>query len=138
MPIFIVFAFALPFLLWPLEMMIQSLGIGYIFLIEELAKAILLFYAFKNIKKGFITYAIILGSAFFLTETIFYFFNIFGSGSTNALIMRVMYTLPIHILTSLFIAVGIMRGSKAGITIGLFLATITHLLFNLLIKRLGL
>jgi len=119
-------------------MMIQSLGVGYIFLIEEFAKALLLYFAFKNIKKGFITYAIILGSAFFITETVFYFINIFGSGSINTLIMRVMYTLPMHILTSLFIAVGIMKGSKKGVFVGLFLAITTHLLFNLLIKRLGL
>lgn len=138
MPIFIVFAFTLPFLLWPLEITIQSLGVGYIFLIEEFAKALLLYFTFKNIKKGFVTYAVILGSAFFITETVFYFFNIFGSGSINTLIMRVMYTLPMHILTSLFIAVGIMKGSKKGVFVGLFLAITTHLLFNLLIKRLGL
>jgi hypothetical protein len=135
MPLLIVFAFALPFLLWPLEA-ITSMTPPYASAFEELAKFALLVFAYKQIPKKLIKYAVIVGSAFFLTETIFYLFNIYGVGILNPLIMRFTLTLPMHILTSILIAFGITQG-KFKRLVGLFFATTIHLLFNLLIKRLG-
>jgi hypothetical protein len=131
----IVFAFALPFLLWPIESVWH--GVNQAALVEEIGKYMLLLFVAKELKGKLISYAVLLGTSFFITETVFYLFNIFGAGSVTPIIARFTLTLPMHIVTSVILAYFIQSKGKLMRNFGLFPAITIHLLFNLLITRLG-
>ncbi len=100
-------------------------------LIEEVTKLLLVLYIAKKIKqeKGLIL-AVISGLVFGMSETILYLFNAFTVGSFELIRLRILTTLPMHLLTFCLIYWGVGRGRVSGV-IGFGAAIAIHYLFNL-------
>lgn len=125
----ILLAVVLPLFLIPIVKMS-----GYSEIIEEIAKALIIFFVilgFSTFRKK-IGGVIIFGFLFALSESIFYMNNIFQLGNFDIFWQRLILTIPLHIITALIILLPALK-NKSLIFIGLFAAIGIHLLFNLLI-----
>jgi RsiW-degrading membrane proteinase PrsW (M82 family) len=124
------FAAILPFLLFPLEIILP-----YPFLVEEAAKTLLLIPILRGdiSNREKIILAVISGGAFALSESVLYLFNIYLIGDIGTLLLRSAITIPFHSLTMLVI---LMPGlyKKPYIIFGLLTSVILHFLFNYLIS----
>ncbi len=127
--ILIVLALILPLFLMPIVKII-----GYSEIIEEIVKALVIFFVILNIPtlKNKIIGAVVFGFIFSLSESIFYLNNIFQLGSFDIFWQRIALTTPLHIITALVILLPALK-NKFFIFIGLFAAIIIHLLYNSLI-----
>lgn len=122
----------LPFVLWPVEIILP-----YPFLVEEIAKAILVFFIILSTPKlkDKINFTILAGLLFSISESVMYLFNIYQVGSVETLFIRLILTIPLHIGTMLLILLfGLKR--KALIPIGLIIASIIHYYFNIFVGKL--
>lgn len=122
------FALIAPFLIWPIEILLP-----YPYIIEELMKAVFVFFILKipnNTSR--IKMAIAIAILFSFSEDIFYFANMFMMGGINVLFGRLLFTLPMHILTILVILISALK-DKRFIILGIVLAGLIHFFFNQLI-----
>ncbi len=116
-----------PFILWPIEIFFP-----YPHIVEELAKALLIFFLLKSGDNRQKIYgAILVGFFFAFSENILYMMN----GNSQALILRFVLTMPMHIITSVVIlSVGLI--DKRLIFLGIILAGFIHYFFNIYVSSL--
>ncbi len=123
------FALIAPFVVWPIELILP-----YPHIIEELAKAILVFTLLdlpERLTK--IKLAILIGALFAFSESVLYLFNIQLVGNIQTYFVRLLVTIPLHVITTLIILIPALKNKKL-IIVGVILASIVHYFFNLLIQ----
>ncbi|MBP9716731.1 MAG: PrsW family intramembrane metalloprotease [Candidatus Levybacteria bacterium] len=121
----------LPFILWPVEIVLP-----FPYLVEEIAKAILVFFIVQTVPKlkDKIQITLLAGLLFSISESVMYLFNIYQIGSLETLLIRLILTIPLHIGTMLLILLfGLKRKEMA--LLGLLLAVPIHYFFNILVGR---
>lgn len=117
-----------PFMLWPIEFFLP-----YPYIIEELAKALLIFPVLKISRKSDqIILVVTVGVIFALSESVLYLANIFLVGDISTFLIRFGLTIPFHALTALVIWFPAVFNRKF-IVLGLIAAGVTHYIFNLLV-----
>lgn len=123
------FAAIAPFIVWPIELFFP-----YPYIVEEVFKAVLIYYILKSQTDGAIKVqlTISVGFLFAFSETVFYIWNLFLVGNASLLFQRLLITTPLHIFTCLLILLPALYNKKL-IALGLLLAIITHYFFNILI-----
>jgi hypothetical protein len=115
----------LPFLVWPVEMLLP-----YPAVIEELAKGYLVWLVVKQgPRAGGWQTALSIGLLFGGSETLLYTVNAILSGSLEALVARVLLTMPMHAATVMVMYWLGQRG-KIWFGVGLVLAMVMHWGFN--------
>ncbi len=121
------FAAIAPFIVWPIEIFFP-----YPHIVEELAKALLIFFLLlrpsSNTKK--ISGVFLIGFIFAFSETVLYLFNILPLGNPQILLLRFLLTIPMHILTSYVILISAMIDKRL-IFLGIILAAFIHYFFNI-------
>jgi len=117
--------FISPFVSWPIEKLLP-----YPYLIEEIVKALLLFF-FANYKslKNKLESALVVGISFAISESVFYSFNIYSTNNFQVMGLRLFLTTLLHFATSLLIILPVKK-NKAWILAGLSLAILLHFLYN--------
>ena len=122
------FALIAPFVVWPIELILP-----YPHIIEELAKAVLVF-ALLDLPERFtkIKLAILIGVLFAFSESVLYLFNIQLVGSVQTYFIRLLVTVPLHVITTLIILLPALKNKKL-IIVGVVFASLVHYLFNLYI-----
>ena len=121
------FAAITPFILWPIEIILP-----YPYIVEEISKAILIFFLLKLPNREKILGTIMIGFLFSFSETVLYLFNVFSVGSLQTLLLRFIFTTPMHILTSLIILSSALI-NKNLIILGIIIAALVHSIFNLIV-----
>ncbi len=121
------FSAILPFILWPIELILP-----YPALVEEPTKAILIYFILpiKSTKKKII-FASAIGTAFALSESILYISNLALIGNLTTFLIRLGLTIPLHTITSLIILLPALK-DKRGMLPGILTAILVHYIFNLL------
>ena len=119
----------LPFALFPIELFLP-----YPYLVEEVAKAVLvLFLVREGVKtKEGLVFSIIFGVLFALSETVLYIFNIHSVGNIGVLLLRFAVTAPLHAFTTAVIFI-FTSTNKKFFLLGLLIAIVLHFLFNTLV-----
>jgi len=134
-PILLLSAFFTPYLIWPIELFLP-----YPFIIEEIAKAILVLILLRleEDKKTGIYVALGMGACFAFTESVFYIFNIALVGNISTYLLRLALTIPLHSVTTLiiFLTATINKERKRYIVAGVVIAGVIHYIFNILVFRL--
>ena len=123
------FALIAPFIVWPIELILP-----YPHIIEELAKAVLVFTLLdlpERLTK--IKLAILIGVLFAFSESILYLFNIQLVGNIQTYLVRLLVTIPLHVITTLIILLPALKNKKL-IIVGVVFASLVHYLFNLYIQ----
>ena len=118
-----------PFVVWPIELILP-----YPHIIEELAKAVLVFTILdlpERLTK--IKLAILIGVLFAFSESVLFLFNIQLVGNIQTYFARLLVTIPLHVITTLIILLPALKNKKL-IIVGVFLASLIHYLFNLYIQ----
>ncbi len=107
---------------------------GHSEIIEEIAKAIVVLFLILKLPswKSQILGVVVFGFLFGLSESIFYLNNIFQLGDFSIFCQRILWTVPMHIITVLIIFLPTLKNNKL-IVLGLAGAIIFHLFFNNLI-----
>ena len=112
----------MPLVLWPIEIFFP-----YPHIIEELAKALLIFFLLKyNSTSQKICGAILIGFLFGLSENFLYLLN---ATTIQIQILRFILTMPLHTITSLVILLPTMIDKRL-IFLGIILASLIHHFFN--------
>lgn len=126
----ILFGAILPFILWPIEIILP-----FPHIIEELAKGVLVFYTLKQVESNPTRIKIVLltGLAFALSESFLYLFNIALVGSPTSIFLRLALTIPLHVSTMLIILFPAMY-KRPLIIGGLLISILIHYVFNLAIR----
>ena len=118
-----------PFIVWPFELFFP-----YPFIVEELAKTLIVFFALKS--KGsfpqFLKTFILAGVLFAFSETVLYLININLLGKISLLFVRFLSTSLLHSLTFVVIAAIGFKNKKL-LWLGFFLAALIHYLYNRLV-----
>lgn len=124
LPLIPLSAAVLPFILWPIEFFLP-----YPYLIEELAKGALVFplTAYQRIRA--LKIAVLVGIIFAFSETVLYVFNIASVGQLSTLFTRLLFTIPLHVSTTVVILASTFLG-RYYIVLGLAAAAIIHYFFN--------
>ncbi len=121
----------LPFILWPIELVLP-----YPYLVEEIAKLIIIYLILNStlkLKEKFqITF--LSGLLFSISESVMYLFNITQVGSTETLLIRLALTIPLHVGTMILILIFGLKRKEMSI-LGLFLTMPIHYFFNVLVGR---
>jgi hypothetical protein len=125
------FAAIAPFLVWPIEFFFP-----YPYVIEELAKAILVLIVIQSTPNGAMKFklTVLVGVLFAFSETVFYITNLFLVGNLTMFFERLLWTTPLHTITSLIILLPTFINKKL-MPVGLILAMIVHYYFNLFVGR---
>ena len=118
-----------PLAIWPIEYFLP-----YPYLIEELAKAALVYFIISSKTKNPIKIGILTGLLFGFSETVLYYLNILPTGQLTILFVRIITTIPLHIVTTLVILIPSLKRLKL-MPWGILLAVILHFLFNFFITR---
>ncbi len=115
----------IPFFCWAIEVLLP-----YPYIIEELGKAIFIFFAWKfPLKLTKIKLTILMAVFFSFSEGVFYLFRFSFSGSLLFFSLRLLLTTLLHTTTSLVILLPTLKSKKL-ILISLPLAMIIHYLYN--------
>src|SRR3989344_9222617 len=114
------FAAMTPFLLWPVELLLP-----FPYIIEEIAKAILISSILLLTRSTQIRMAIIIGVLFAISESVLYLFNIYLVGDIKTLLLRLLLTIPLHVITTLVILIFAMATRKL-LFLGLIIAMAIH------------
>lgn len=121
----------LPFILWPIELVLP-----YPYLVEEIAKVIIVYLILNStlkLKEKFqITF--LSGLLFSISESVMYLFNISQVGSTETLFIRLALTIPLHVGTMIIILIFGLKRKKMSI-LGILLTIPIHYFFNVLVGR---
>jgi len=115
-----------PFIIWPIELLLP-----YPYIIEEIAKGFLVFFAIDCAKRN-IQVKIVLAAAllFTLSETVLYTLNIALVGDFSTLLTRFILTTLLHSLTMLIILISGFK-TKWLIPVGVLAAMLIHYFYNL-------
>jgi len=125
------FALIAPFVLYPIEIFFP-----YPHIAEELVKALLIFFLLQSPKTSQKIYgAILVGFLFAFSENVLYMLNIFSAGNPQALILRFVLTMPMHIVTSGVILTSALIDKRL-IFLGIILAGFIHYFFNIYVSSL--
>lgn len=132
--IVIVLGLLLPFILLPLVKVGNMTGLE-IFqsteIIEEIAKALVVLFficRFEGVKLD--VYAgILFGILFGFSETMFYLSNIFTTGDFSVFWDRILYTIPMHIITTLILVFSVLY-YRWFIIFGLLFSSMVHIFYN--------
>ncbi len=119
----------IPLAVWPVELILP-----YPYIIEEIAKGILIIFVI-DLPSKYNQIKIVLASAilFTLTETVLYMLNISLVGNLSTLLTRLILTTLLHSFTMLIILFFSFK-HKWLILIGIFAAMIVHYFYNLIIS----
>lgn len=100
-------------------------------IIEEVVKALIIFFLIFKLptKKQKILAGILFGFLFGLSESLFYLNNIFQLGDFSVFWQRILWAVPIHIITVLVMVFSGLS-KKWWLIFGLAGAIILHILFN--------
>jgi RsiW-degrading membrane proteinase PrsW (M82 family) len=125
------FALILPFMLWPIEYVFP-----YPFLVEELVKYLMVLYILNTVEDNMLKVKVAAASGVFfaLSETVIYIFNIQLVGSVETIIIRLVLTIPLHVLTYLLILIPGIKDKRLAI-VGVVAAMLLHYLFNLTLSN---
>lgn len=127
----ILFAAVIPFVIWPIEIIFP-----YPYIVEELAKTVLVFFILGTRGRSLqIKLTILAGLFFAFSESVLYISNILLVGTLWTYLERLLLTIPLHILTSLLILLSGSR-KKELLPLGVVMAMILHYFFNLFVSRL--
>lgn len=113
-----------PFILWPIELVFP-----YPHVVEELSKGVISYLIIRSKTKNPILAAVASGVLFGVSETVFYLFNILPSGNSSTLALRLVTTLPMHVITFVIITV-ISLKNKYFMPLAVTLTILIHYLFN--------
>jgi hypothetical protein len=128
LPFFIpLIASIVPFILWPIELFLP-----FPYIIEEIAKMLLILPLLGLNTRSKIKMALIIGLIFAISEGVLYIFNIYLVGNVGTLLERYLLTIPLHAVTSLVILLPTLIDKRL-IVVGLVIAIIIHYFFNLLV-----
>ena len=117
-----IIAAILPFLLWPVEMVLP-----YPAMIEESAKFLLLYSLARQQSPLDSRYNfLIVGFFFALTESVLFLYNIHAAGGRDMLILRLILTIPLHVVTS-YVSISFVRKTRF---LGLLCAIAIHAVYN--------
>jgi len=120
-----------PFIIWPIEVFFP-----YPHIVEELTKALLIFFLLKPTDNRQKIYgAILVGFLFAFSENVLYMLNIFSAGNPQVLILRFVLTMPMHIVTSGVILTTALIDKRL-IFLGIILAGFIHYFFNIYVSSL--
>lgn len=115
-----------PFIVWPFELFFP-----FPFIVEELAKTIIVFFSLKA--KGtfsqFLKTFILAGVLFALSETVLYLININFLGKISLIFTRFLATSLLHSFTFIVIAAIGFRNKKL-LWLGFLIAASIHYLYN--------
>jgi hypothetical protein len=111
---------------------------GYSPVIEELGKALVIFFAVATIPSRRARYlvAVLFGMLFGISENFLYLNQLFQQHDLTAFALRFAWTMPMHVAMSLILFTFLMRGKAYGI-VGVFVSILLHQTFNLLMTRLS-
>jgi len=123
-------AVILPFLLWPVELVLP-----YPYFVEEIAKTALILLILKDIESNIqgIKVALILGALFAISESVLYIFNMLAVGTLGIFLLRFAVTIPLHSFTIAIIFIFAWSKKVVPTIFGLTIAMVLHYLFNFLI-----
>jgi hypothetical protein len=132
-PLILLFALFLPFLLWPIEQFFP-----YPYIVEEFSKMLLILVVISEgeNKRDWIKTSIVLGALFAFTEGVFFLLNIALVGNVNTFIYRLLITVPFHAISSFLIVLPALYKKKL-IIVGFLAASVFHYIFNILIANLS-
>ena len=118
-------------LIFPLLLILPVYALGYSEVLEELAKAAAVFLFLCPIaeRKTRILGAVMLGGVFGLSESCLYFSQIFQFGDIYIFWERLVFTLPMHVLSTVVLTVPTFWGRR-WVFLGVILAIFFHLGFN--------
>lgn len=104
-------------------------------IIEEIAKALIILFLVIKIKGVKIEYlgALIFGLMFGISENFLYLSNFMQNSNINLFWERFLFTIPMHIITSILILFFI-RINKKAIILGILLSIVLHLSFNMYVQ----
>ena len=104
---------------------------GYAEVIEEILKAVVVIFLILRIPtlQGKVMATILFGFLFGISENIFYLYNIFTVGNIDVFYQRFFWTVPMHVLTPVIMLISSIKWKK-GMVIGLPVAIVIHLVFN--------
>lgn len=130
-PLFALFA---PFFVWPIEMVFP-----FPFIIEELAKAVVLFFGLNRTgdSKSYLGLIILAGFLFSLSETVIYIFNYNLIAQISYLLIRFAMTSSLHIVTFLLMYLTFTK-KPSYLTLGLITSMLIHYLYNLSVVKFSL
>lgn len=121
-------ALSAPFLLLPVEIVFP-----YPHIVEELFKLMIVVWLLKlddESERGVNwLWSVVVGLLFGVSETMFFVFDAFAAGSFSSLVGRLMFTVPMHALTTTIMYI-IGRRSKGLIVLGLIIGVVVHYVFN--------
>ena len=125
------FSLIAPFIIWPVEYLLP-----FPYLVEEVYKSILVLLVVNDnlSQKDQALLVVVNGVLFSISETFFYFINIYKVGSLTTVLERLISTTPLHIVTILIIFYFAKKNKKL-LPIGFFVSVILHYLFNLMIGK---
>lgn len=118
-----------PFIVWPIELILP-----YPYVVEELVRGILV-YTLLDLPDRLtkIKLAILIGVLFAFSESVLFLFNIQMVGNIQTYFVRLLVTIPLHVITTLVILLPALKDKKL-IIVGVLLASLVHYLFNLYIQ----
>ena len=121
-----------PFIIWPIELFLP-----YPYIIEEIAKGILVFFVI-NLPDKSTQLKLVLTSAvlFTLSETVLYILNISLVGNLSTLPTRFILTVLLHSLTMLIILISSFK-HKWLMPTGVAAAMLIHYFYNLIVGITG-
>ena len=119
------FALIAPFIVWPIEFLLP-----YPYVVEEIVKGFLV-YLLLDVKETStkIKTAIAVGVLFSFSETVLYLFNFFAVGYLPFFFKRLLYTVPLHVITVLVILFPALKDKRL-IVVGVILSGVLHFLYN--------
>ncbi|MBU0648537.1 PrsW family intramembrane metalloprotease [Patescibacteria group bacterium] len=123
----------LPLILMPIVKIVD-----YSEIIEEIAKALVVFFLIIKLPglKQKIWLGILFGFFFGLSESIFYLNNIFQLGDLGVFWQRFLLTVPMHVMTVLVVLWFGLKNKK-WIILGMMIAIIFHLTFNMILGNIA-
>lgn len=130
----IVLGLLLPFLLLPLVKIGNMTGFGLFQsteILEEIAKALVVLFfisRFEGVKLD-IYAGVLFGILFGFSETMFYLANIFTTGDFSIFWDRILYTIPMHIITTLILVFSVLY-YRWFIILGLVFSSMVHIFYN--------
>jgi len=105
---------------------------GYSEVVEEISKFLVVLFLILKMPRFKILAAIVFGFLFGFSESVFYLTNVFQIGDYSLIIQRFLFTIPMHIITTLAILLPTLLNKKL-IIFGLLASILIHILFNFLI-----
>lgn len=123
-------------LISPIILLLLIKYTGYSEIIEEIFKALVVLFLILRLPtlESKIVVGLSFALLFSLSENMFYLDNIFRLGNLSIFVKRFVWTMPMHLATTMIIlCFGLIN--KKLIIVGLFLAIFLHLLFNNIIVK---